>query len=158
MAIGIITIVHAVLAIFVVIELGLMADAVDFTTTPWGNWTPSSFSFMLFSSVWSLLVLAYLALIPLYFSKLYHSLGALVTLAITTIFWFAGSIAMAVRIGVPHCGGNDSCMTSQAAVAFGFFIWAIFTGLTAMEGLAASRGGGAQVDKVKTANANTASV
>lgn len=89
---------------------------------------------------------------PLFAARLYHSLVALVLLGITTLFWFAGSIAMADFIGVPNCRGSTFCQSAQAAVAFGFFIWAIFTGLTIMEGLAfmRSRGrGGARADTVK---------
>ncbi|KAM0424259.1 hypothetical protein ACHAPT_010631 [Fusarium lateritium] len=151
MALGIITIIHAVLAIFLIIELGLTAYVVDITNPRgWGD-TPSSFAFMLFNSVWSIIILFYLALTPLFAARLYHSVAALGLLAITTIFWFAGSIAMAARIGVPDCHGWTSCQCAQAAVAFGFFIWAIFTGLTVMEGLAymRSRGHAAHADTTK---------
>ncbi|KAM5350615.1 hypothetical protein ACJ41O_007120 [Fusarium nematophilum] len=152
MAIGIITIIHAVLAVLLIIELGLTAYVVD-TTNPrfWGGNSPSEFSFMLFNSIWSLLALAYLALTPLFASRLYHGVAALAVLAVTTIFWFAGSIAMAAFIGVPKCHGNTFCQSAQAAVAFGFFIWAIFTGLTVMEGLAymRSRGHSAHADTTK---------
>lgn len=104
---------------------------------------------MLFCTIWSLLMLVYLALIPLFAARFYHGLAALVILAVTTIFWFAGSIAMAVFWGNPDCGGNTYCQCIKAAIAFGFFIWAIFTGLTVMEalGFMRSRGGhGARAD------------
>jgi hypothetical protein len=101
---------------------------------------------MLFCAIWSILVLLYLALTPRFFPRAYHTMVALGLLVVTTIFWFAGSIALAARIGT-HCGGWSTCQTAQAATAFGFFIWAIFTGLTVMEGLAFSRGrGGATAD------------
>lgn len=140
MEFGIITIVHAVLALFLIIELGLTGAIVDQTA-----WTPSSFSFMLFCAIWSILVLLYLALTPRFLPRAYHTMVALGLLVVTTIFWFAGSIALAARIGT-HCH-SSLCQTAQAATAFGFFIWAIFTGLTVMEGLAFSRGsGGATAD------------
>lgn len=118
----------------------------------WGD-TPSSFAFMLFNSVWSILILFYLALTPLFAARLYHNVVALGLLVVTTIFWFAGSIAMAARIGVPNCHGSTPCQSAQAAVAFGFFIWAIFTGLAVMEGLAhmRSRGHAAHADTTKPA-------
>lgn len=103
---------------------------------------------MLFCSIWSILVLLYLALTPRFFARAYHGIVAFGLLAVTTLFWFAGSIALADRIGVPSCHGNNFCQCTQAAVAFGFFIWAIFTGLTVLEGLASLRGG-AKVDTVK---------
>jgi len=149
---GIIPIVHAVLAVFLIIELGLTGYVVD-ATNGHGRWhwvdTPSSFAFMLFCAVWSILMLIYLALIPLFAARFYHGLAGLVILAITTLIWFAGSIAMAAKVGSPDCGGNTLCQSIKAAIAFGFFIWAIFTGLTVMEGLGfmRSRGGhGARAD------------
>lgn len=114
----------------------------------WWSRAPSSFCFLLFCAVWSIVMLIYLALVPLFFARLYHNLAALVILGLTTLFWFAGSIAMADHIGVPHCGGDTYCQSAQAAVAFGFFIWAIFTGLTILEflGFSRSRGPGAHAD------------
>ncbi|KAF4469855.1 hypothetical protein FALBO_3295 [Fusarium albosuccineum] len=142
MALGIITIIHAVLAVLLIIELGLTAYVVDATNPRyWGGGSPSEYAFMLFCAIWGILVLLYLALTPLFAARLYHNLVALGILAVTTIFFFAGSIAMAAFIGVPNCHGSTFCQSAQAAVAFGFFIWAIFTGLTVMEGLAYRRGG-----------------
>lgn len=78
---------------------------------------------MLFNSIWSLLVLAYIGVTPLYFTSIFHRLASLALEVITMIFWFAGSIALAALIGVPHCGSNHLCGSLQAAVAFGFFLW-----------------------------------
>ncbi|CAG7563269.1 unnamed protein product [Fusarium equiseti] len=141
MAMGIITIVHAVLAVFLIIELGLTAYIVD-ATDWWGGNSPASYSFLLFCSVWSILMLLYLALAPLFAPRIYHNMVALGILALTSLFWFAGATAVAAHIGVPHCRGNTFCQSAQAAVAFGYFIWAIFTGLTIMEALAFMRGRG----------------
>ncbi|KAL4728377.1 hypothetical protein ACLX1H_005122 [Fusarium chlamydosporum] len=148
MAMGIITIVHAVLALFLIIELGLTAYIVDFSD--WrGHDTPASYSFLLFCVVWSFLMLLYLALTPLFAPRIYHNMIALGILALTSLFWFAGATAVAAHIGVPNCHGNTRCQCLQAAVAFGYFIWAIFTGLTIMEALAFMRGRGhtAHADK-----------
>ena len=137
MAMGIISIVHAVLAVFLIIELGLTAYMVDF----FRHWTPSSYAFLLFCSVWSILMLLYLALAPRFAPRIYHNMIALGILAVTSLFWFAGATAVAARLGVPHCD-NNHCRSVQAAIAFGYFIWAIFTGLTIMEALAFMRGRG----------------
>ena len=91
---------------------------------------------MLFNTVWTILVLVYLTVVPRLLASLYHSLIALVLLA--TFFWFAGSIALAVRLGAHTCGGGDFCtsyQSAQAATAFGFFIWALFTALLVFEAL-----------------------
>jgi len=148
---GFITIVHAVLALLAIIELGLTAYVVSITDfSQIGIDAPSEYSFMVFNSIWSLLVLAYLALTPRFFARAYHSIAALVLLCITALFWFAGSIAMAVKVGTPdHCSAFNSCRTAQAAVAFGFFLWAGFTALAVLEVLSfmRSRGsGGAHAD------------
>ncbi|CAM1508582.1 Fc.00g054300.m01.CDS01 [Cosmosporella sp. VM-42] len=148
MALGIISIVHAILAVFLIIELGLTGYVVSKTDDAWWADTPSSFAFMLFCAIWSILILLYLAITPAFAPRAYHNLVGVGLLVVTTIFWFAGSIAMAAFIGVPSCHGNNFCQSAQAAVAFGFFIFAIFLGLTIMEGLAflRSRGPSAHAD------------
>lgn len=89
-----------------------------------GGTAPSVVSFMVFNSVWSLLVLAYVGLTPLYLTSIFHKLAALVLNVLTTIFWFAGSIALAVQVGGPwNCGSNTYCGSTEAAIAFGFFLW-----------------------------------
>lgn len=168
MEMGIVTIVHAVLAVLLIIELGLTGASkfdrllaklsaraermaqlrvipfrpLTFATTAVHNslgWS-SRANFMLFNAIWSILVVAYLAITPRVLTALYHGVIALGALVLTALFWFAGSIALAVPIGV-HCGGYGPCQTAQAAIAFGFFLWAIFTGLAVMEALASRRGG-----------------
>ncbi|PHH61698.1 hypothetical protein CDD81_8043 [Ophiocordyceps australis] len=148
LALSITTILYAVLAVFLVIELGLTAYVVSPRSTWWGG-SPSQFNFMLFNTIWSLLALAYLALAPAFFPRLFHRTAALGLLAVTTIFWFAGSIAMAAFVGAPDCRRSDACslvQSAQAAVAFGFFIWAGFMALSVLDGLSFWRGGGARVD------------
>jgi len=92
----------------------------DFYLTP----VDSEVSFMIFNSVWSLLVLAYLGLAPRFFPQVYHKPASLGLAVVTTIFWFAGSIATAVLLGTPGgCSRNHKCRSFQAFIAFGFFIW-----------------------------------
>lgn len=109
--------------------------------------SPSSYSFLLFSTIWSILVLIYIAVTPMVLPRLSVPLVNLVLICLTALFWFAGSIAMAAKIGVPSCHGSNFCQSTQAAVAFGFFIWAGFTGLSVLEVLGFKRGGGASADK-----------
>ncbi|KAM0667355.1 hypothetical protein ACQRIT_003626 [Beauveria bassiana] len=131
---GISTIVHAVLVVFLIIELGLTAYLVDRS-----NGNSSRFNFMLFNSIWTFVVVLYTGLVKRVFSGLYHAIVGLALLALTAIFWFAGSIAIAAKIPV-NCHGVHDCQVAQAATAFGFFLWAITTGLAVIEGLG-SRGG-----------------
>lgn len=114
----------------------------------WWGGAPSQFAFMLFTTIWSILVLVYIAVTPVVLPSLFIPIVSLGLLALTMLFWFAGSIAMAVLIGVPDCNGNNFCQSAQAGVAFGFFNWIIFTGLTVLEGMGVmrSRGPGANAD------------
>lgn len=135
MALGFAAIAHIVAAVFSIIELGLIAYIISvydgtYTGYSWwggysysGSWSPDRTNFMLFNAIWSLLVLAYVGLTPLYMTSIFHKLAALALEVITMIFWFAGSIALAVMIGAPACHGNTFCGSYEAAIAFGFFLW-----------------------------------
>jgi hypothetical protein len=90
---------------------------------------------MLFSSVWSLLVLGYVFLVPLYYAHFFEGLAALAIESITMIFWFAGSIALAAYWGAPKCGSNKFCGSVEAAIAFGFFLWVSFSFLVLVDTL-----------------------
>jgi len=130
-------IVHAITAVFAVIELGLTA----YLVSPWWG-TPSVLAFMLFNSIWSLIILAYLFLTPLYYARFFHGVVALALEWITMIFWFAGSIALAAWWGSPRCDGNTYCGSTEAAIAFGFFLWALFAFLVFVDTVAFLRGRG----------------
>ena len=90
---------------------------------------------MLFSSVWSLLVLIYLFFVPTYCARFFQGLAALAIESITMIFWFAGSIALAAYWGAPKCRGNKFCGSVEAAIAFGFFLWVSFSFLVLVDTL-----------------------
>lgn len=131
-ALGFVPIAHIVAAVYSIVELGLVAylvSAYDGTnyygsgTYYSGNWSPDRVNFQLFNAIWSLLVLAYVGLTPLYMTSLFHKLAALALEAVTMVFWFAGSIALAVYFGAPACHGNTFCGSFKAAIAFGFFLW-----------------------------------
>ncbi|RYP82582.1 hypothetical protein DL770_005547 [Monosporascus sp. CRB-9-2] len=132
-----------VAAVFSIIELGLTAYIAS--ALGWELWRVSvpRVNFMVFNSVWSLLVLAYVGLSPLYFPRLSHRLVATGLNCATAIFWFAGSIALAVWAG----GGIGG-----AATAFGFFLWAIFTFLAVL-GVLEARGTSSTVKTPSTAPA-----
>ncbi|KAI1652553.1 membrane-associating domain-containing protein [Daldinia decipiens] len=113
-----------------------------------GGYSPSRVNFMIFNSVWTLLVLIYVGITPLYLTSVFHRLAALALNAITTIFWFAGSIALAVFVGGPYkCGSDSFCGSAEAAVAFGFFLWALFTFLTVIDAIDSLRSRGHNVSK-----------
>ncbi|KAI0874320.1 membrane-associating domain-containing protein [Hypoxylon argillaceum] len=147
-------IVHIVAAIFSIIELGLTAYWVSLFNTAYGDYSPPSVSFLVFASVWSLLVLIYIGLTPLYMTSVFHRLAALVLNVLTAIFWFAGSIAAAVYFGGPYdCRGSTACGAAEAAIAFGFFLWALFTFLAVVDSIESLRRRGHHVDTSKPTNA-----
>ncbi|KAG7109303.1 hypothetical protein HYQ44_011839 [Verticillium longisporum] len=117
--------------------------------------SPDIVNFIIFCSVWSLLVLAYLILTPMFMERLFHQLVSLGLLAVTTIFWFAGSIALATWTGTPKCD-NSWCGSAQAAVAFAFFIWAIFTGLLVLDIMTVMRSRGHSTSHAKAGHGNGA--
>ncbi|KAI0106813.1 marvel domain-containing protein [Daldinia grandis] len=150
MAYGFVPIVHIVAAVFAIIELGLTA----YLASRYDSWfgfggsSPSRVNFMIFNSVWSLLVLIYVGVTPLYLTSVFHRLAALVLNAITTIFWFAGAIALAVWVGGPYkYTSNPFYGSAEAAVAFGFFLWALFTFLTVIDAIDSLRSRGHSVSK-----------
>ncbi|KAI1800331.1 marvel domain-containing protein [Daldinia bambusicola] len=150
MAYGFIPIVHIVAAVFAIIELGLTAYVASGYDGwfGWGGYSPSRVNFMIFNSVWSLLVLLYVGVTPLYLTSIFHRLVALALNAITTIFWFAGAIALAVFVGGPYdCRANTFCGSAEAAVAFGFFLWALFMVLTVIDAIDSLRSRGHNVSK-----------
>jgi hypothetical protein len=133
---SIMMIIFGVLGVFLIIELGLTGYVVGrFNDLTDGYYSSSRANFMLFNSIWSILVLGYVAAATLFFSHAYDALVSLVLLGITALFWFAGSIALAVGIGGTDCGGSTFCQSAQAATAFGFFIWVIFTALAVIKGM-----------------------
>lgn len=134
MAYGFVGIVHIAAIIFAIVELGLTGYLVSVYDSSYDrDASPSILNFMLFNSVWSILVLAYIGLTPLYYTRIFHRLASLALEWITMIFWFAGSIALAVYVGGPYHCTNSFCNSIEAAIAFGFFLWALFCVLVVVD-------------------------
>lgn len=112
---GVTPILSGVIAVFSIIVLGLTGYVANVTDS-----TPSSNNFLIFCSVWSLLVVAYLLVAPRL--PFFNKWVPIAVLAVTVIFWFAGSIAAAAWLGTPSCHWSG-CRSLQAAIAFSFFIW-----------------------------------
>jgi uncharacterized membrane protein (DUF485 family) len=122
--------------LFTIICLGLSGYAADWWDDLPFTDTPSEISFMVFVSVWTLLVLPYLALAPTMFSRFANKYAILALDALTMLFWFAGFIALAVyRDDFPRCSGTRACDTLTAAIVFGAFEWLLFTATTVLAAL-----------------------
>ena len=135
-------IVRAVQFVFAIIVLGLTGHSTlpyqplsgTVTNMPpsvasYGD-TPSQDSFMVFTAIWTMLVLIYLALSPRFFPKIAHPYAILGLDALTMLFWFAGFIALAVfehdfsyNVGFYTFGCGSFCGEFKAAAVFGAFEW-----------------------------------
>ncbi|KAJ4368423.1 hypothetical protein N0V83_006780 [Neocucurbitaria cava] len=76
---------RGVQVVFSIIVLGLTAYLVNAFTTPWASWSPHSLNFMLFTSVWTLLAVAYLVLSPTRFPRAAHNAFLWLTFLATTV-------------------------------------------------------------------------
>ncbi|KAF2866382.1 membrane-associating domain-containing protein [Massariosphaeria phaeospora] len=122
---------RAVQALFSIIVLGLTAYLVD---ASW--WTPDSVNFMLFTSVWTLLAVAYLVLAPSRFPAAAHKYAIAGVEALTMIFWFAAWVAVASLWGDFSCTGHSAwCSSGTAAIVFAAFTWATFVATTIIAAL-----------------------
>ena len=137
---------RALSTILALIEIGLNAYIVSyaddyFYEDPYGDWgvnhdTPSRIAFLLFVSGWTLVMLVYLFLAPVYLitggqstretsRNIKHRYAILVVDLLTTLFWLAGWIALAKLIGGPTSCATF-CAAVQASVAFAAGLWATF--------------------------------
>ncbi|KAK9450356.1 membrane-associating domain-containing protein [Limtongia smithiae] len=86
----------------------------------------SSAGFVLFCSLWSFIVLAYVVGAPV-FCPLLTEAVPLIPLAVevlTSIFWISGFIALAATYAKSSCG--TGCNTAKAAIAFSVFEFIAF--------------------------------
>jgi uncharacterized membrane protein len=122
-----------------VIVLGLTAYIVDAYTNPWGSWSPHSINFMLFTSVWTLLAVAYLVLVPTRFPRAAHKFAIAAVESLTMIFWFAAWVAVAVLWGDSYrwtaARRGPIYGSGVAAVIFAAFIWVTFVVTTIISAL-----------------------
>lgn len=122
-------------AILTIIILGIMAYVVNQFDGYWWSSSPSQANFLLFCSIWTLLVVAYLVVAPLRFPAASHKFAILAVEFVTMIFWFAGFIAYAVFITGCDRVGTSVCRASEAGVTFGAFEWVLFLVTTFMAAL-----------------------
>ncbi|KXL45077.1 hypothetical protein M433DRAFT_154651 [Acidomyces richmondensis BFW] len=141
-------------AVLAVIILGLSAYVANWWSGHWHVGSPSEVNFLLFCAVWSLLALLYLILVPWRFSDTmaHHKFAILAAESVTTLFWFAGFIALAVFLTGRVCFGSV-CSAAKAATVFGAFEWLLFAATTAVAILHVFRTSGRTSDHGK-ANPN----
>lgn len=140
MALDIIFILRIVQALFAIIVLGLSAYAVSQYNALNDNYyyavSPSRLNFMVFVSLWTLLVVTFITVASRFVPKLSHPFVVLALDALTMLFWFAGFIALAVSVSAfgAICYGH-LCDSMRAATAFGAFEWLLFAATTVLGAL-----------------------
>lgn len=117
-----------------IIELGCSGEIVSWFTPGWHNdynAFESRSDFLLFCSIWTTLVTAFLIAIPFLGEKVYrHKFLAHATIALTALtwlFWLAGFAAFADVFG-----GWSPTGTEGAALAFAIIAWLIYTAVLAL--------------------------
>jgi len=127
---------RAAQAVFTIIVLGLTAFVANWWSGYWHNLAPSEINFLLFTSVWTIVALVYLIVVPWRFanSAAGHKYGILAAEGLTMLFWFAGFVALAVFLSNRVCFGQV-CNVAKAAVVFASLEWLIFAATTVMAAL-----------------------
>ncbi|CAJ0552958.1 hypothetical protein HG530_012983 [Fusarium avenaceum] len=117
-------------------SIGLSAYIVhDYDQRSRGS-APSPFTYLMVSSIFSIISIVYLTLTPLFVPRIYHQYAAVVVESVNTALYFAGFIAIAVFIGsLVMCEGTVcSAARADAVVAAGqFTAWITTTAFTAKE-------------------------
>jgi len=119
-------ILRGVQAALAVIILGLSAAVIN-NFLKFGIGSPDVINFLLFCSIWTFLVLAYICFAPSFAPQLHNQYGVLGAEVVTTIFWFAGWVASAAWIAPwKSCLNDTTCGAAKAATAMGAFEWVAF--------------------------------
>ncbi|KAF4448858.1 membrane-associating protein [Fusarium austroafricanum] len=117
-------------------SIGLSAYVVnDYDKRSRGS-APSPFTYLMVSSIFSMLSVAYITLTPLFVPRIYHQYAAIIVESVNAALYFAGFIAIAVFIGgLKMCMGTVcSCARADAVVAAGqFTVWITTTAFTAKD-------------------------
>ncbi|KAF2462384.1 membrane-associating domain-containing protein [Lineolata rhizophorae] len=118
-------------AVFAVVILGLSAFVSDWWNFQWRSISPTEVNFLIFSSVWTILALAYLVVAPWRFPVAAHKFAILGVECLTMLFWFAGFIAIAVFLTDRDCFGSV-CSAAKAGIVFAAFEWLVFAATSIM--------------------------
>lgn len=84
---------------------------------------------MLFASVCSVLVIAYISTTPARAAYIYHGRITIAFTALTTLIWFIGSVVLVYAFINTPCRRARICIAMHASLGFGLITWAAFSGL-----------------------------
>ncbi|GAB7365622.1 hypothetical protein MBLNU230_g6690t2 [Neophaeotheca triangularis] len=119
------TMLRATQAALAIVVLGLTVYVASWWHNHWNGSSPSQINFIFFSSVWTLLALLSIALAAARFPSAGASHSSAIILALeslTTLFWLAGFIALAVFLSDRKCFGRI-CAATRAVCVFGALEW-----------------------------------
>lgn len=126
-----ILIVRVIQIILAILVLALSANTIHGTENYYGfsfYFTIDGYS--LFCSIWTLLVVGYFIIAPMFVSVIAIPILGFVIEIITTIFWFSAWIALATLWGPGSCRSISWCSTGKASIAFACFTWLSFMATT----------------------------
>ncbi|KAI9840787.1 MAG: Peroxisomal membrane protein pex16 [Sclerophora amabilis] len=131
-------------AVFVIVVLGLTAYVAHWINNPrTPARSPDENNFLIFTSVWTIVVLVYLLVTPWLLPRFAHRFAVLAVEALTMLFWFAGFIALAVYTsGVSYICSGHVCNNLKAACVFGAFEWLLWSASTVLATLQVTRSRG----------------
>jgi len=86
--------------------------------------SPSEINFLIFNSIWTILTLVYVTVVPMKFPRAAPRYALLGADCLVMIFWFSGFIALAVFLTSRVCFGNV-CNVAKTAVAFSAAEWCV---------------------------------
>jgi len=136
MAFGLLLPLRILQALIAVIVLGLSAYVAHWYDAETLTASPNQINFLLFTPIFTLVVILYLELTPRYAKRVSHPYAHFALELITTIFYFAGFIALSVFLGkLLFCRGSVCAAARADAVfaAFGFLFWVISTVILGLE-------------------------
>ncbi|KAF2660206.1 hypothetical protein K491DRAFT_589724 [Lophiostoma macrostomum CBS 122681] len=123
--------VRGVQAVLSIVVLGLMSYVASWWSSHWRQMSPHEVNFIVFSSVWSILSLGALLVLPWKLPRVAESGLVRVLLVgvegLATLFWLSSFIALAVFLSDRICFGTV-CSVAKAGTAlsaFEFVVWAV---------------------------------
>lgn len=114
-----------------ILILGLSANTIHGTRSITRGFYSYSYyndtdAFTVFLTVWTLLLLTYQFLAPLFLSAIAKPIISLSLELVTVIFWFCDWIALAALWAPFRCHNVSFCSTGKASAAFAAINWALF--------------------------------
>jgi len=134
-------ILQIVLSLVVLGTAGYVVNWYSSDTSDTSIASPNQINFLIFVPVWSFITIAYLEITPIYAKRASHPYAHFALEIVTTIFYFAGFIALAVFLSkLLYCRGSV-CASARAAAIFSSLSCATWILTTILLGVEIFKGG-----------------